>query len=38
MGLEFRESILIINEKNDKEIKENMVFNIGVNFTGLYNI
>jgi nucleosome binding factor SPN SPT16 subunit len=37
IGLEFRESILIINDKNEKLLQENMVFNISLNFTGLKN-
>lgn len=35
IGLEFRESILMINDKNHQEIQNNMIFMIGVNFTGL---
>lgn len=35
MGLEFRESLLMINEKNHSVVQEGMVFMIGINFTGL---
>ncbi|MFO0131796.1 MAG: M24 family metallopeptidase [bacterium] len=35
IGLEFRESILLINEKNSHTIEKNMVFSVGVNFTGM---
>ena len=35
IGLEFRESVLLINEKNSHVIQKNMVFSVGVNFTGM---
>ena len=34
IGLEFRESILAINSKNEKEIEEGMVFNVYVAMDG----
>ena len=35
IGMEFRESISIINEKNEHEVQENMVMMVGINLTGL---
>ncbi|KAL9685037.1 hypothetical protein QQ045_022483 [Rhodiola kirilowii] len=35
IGLEFRESGLNLNSKNDKVLKENMVFNVSVGFQNL---
>lgn len=35
IGLEFRESSLYINGKNDKVVEEGMVFNVVVGFDGL---
>ena len=35
IGLEFRESISMINEQNLQIVQDNMTFMIGVNFTGL---
>ena len=37
MGLEFREGNLIINQKNEKVLKENMVFNICVGANDLFD-
>ncbi|KAK3409492.1 FACT complex subunit SPT16 [Eucalyptus grandis] len=37
MGLEFRESGLNINAKNERIIKENMVFNVSLGFQNLQN-
>ena len=35
IGLEFKESNLVINAKNNREIKERMVFNIALSFNEL---
>lgn len=35
IGLEFKENNLLINAKNQKEIKERMVFNIALSFNNL---
>lgn len=37
MGLEFRESGLNINAKNERIVKENMVFNVSLGFQNLQN-
>lgn len=37
IGLEFRESNLYINGKNEKEVEEGMVFNVVVGFDNLTN-
>jgi nucleosome binding factor SPN SPT16 subunit len=37
IGLEFRESNLIINQKNDNILKENMVFNICISANDLFD-
>lgn len=37
IGLEFRESNLYINAKNEKEVEEGMVFNVVVGFDNLLN-
>ena len=37
IGLEFKESNLLINAKNNREIKKNMVFNVALAFNELKN-
>ncbi len=37
MGLEFREGHLIINARNERVLKENMVFNVCVGFQDLFD-
>lgn len=37
MGLEFREGNLVINQKNEKALKENMVFNVCVGANDLFD-
>ena len=37
IGLEFKESNLLINAKNNREIKKNMVFNLALAFNELKN-
>ena len=35
MGIEFRESAFIINQKNKREVQGNMIFNVSVGFENL---
>lgn len=35
IGLEFKENLLVLNSKNTREIKERMVFNLALAFSGL---
>jgi len=35
IGMEFRETISMINDKNEHEVQDNMALIVGVNLTGL---
>jgi len=37
MGLEFRESLFVLGPKSSREIKEGMIFNVAVGFSGIQN-